>query len=33
MSGVFLAVEKLRHLAIRNLIKKIALVIKAVPNI
>eukprot|EP00347_Sterkiella_histriomuscorum_P001298 403372576 len=33
MSGVFLAVEKLRHLTIRNLIKKVALAIAKEPEL
>ena len=31
-SGVFLAIEKLRHLAIRNLVKKVALAIQKEPT-
>lgn len=33
MNGVFLAVEKLRHLTVRNLIKKVALVLKKEPSL
>ena len=31
--GVYMAVEKIRHLAMRNLIKKVALVVKREPEL
>jgi hypothetical protein len=31
--GVYMAVEKIRHLAMRNLIKKVALVVKREPDL